>query len=120
MSVKFKRNIIVLLTIFISITTMNSCKKKCNCSQNYDATRLYDKGDLVIYNGKCWKASSRGKGITPGPWLQDGNDIWKECIEESYFRHPTILSTFIVTLIDLIPKLPSDFSIFAMQDESEI
>jgi putative component of membrane protein insertase Oxa1/YidC/SpoIIIJ protein YidD len=82
MSVKFKRNIIVLFTIFISITTMNSCKKKCNCSENYDATRLYDKGDLVIYNGKCWKASSRGRGITPGPWLQDGNDIWKECIEQ--------------------------------------
>ena len=82
MSVKFNRNIIVLFTIFISITAMNSCKKKCNCSENYDATRLYDKGDLVIYNGKCWKASSKGRGITPGPWLQDGNDIWKECIEQ--------------------------------------
>ena len=58
---------------------MVSCKKKCNCSQLYDSSIIYVSGNLVFHNGKCWKAVAQRKGIELEPWLQNGNDIWKEC-----------------------------------------
>lgn len=71
-----KNFLFVLLILGLGFT---SCNKKCNCTDDYDANITYVKGDLVKYDGKCWKADAQGKNITPGPWLQNGNDIWQEC-----------------------------------------
>lgn len=72
-----KKNILyVLLIIGLGLT---SCNKKCNCTENWDPNLTYVKRDLVKYDGKCWKAVAQGRGITPGPWLENGNDIWHEC-----------------------------------------
>ncbi len=79
-----KKNTIFRLPLLVAvcgILILQSCEKRCNCSANYESTRKYFKGDLVTYDGKCWKAVNEGLGVTPGPWLQDGNDVWKECVE---------------------------------------
>mgnify|MGYP000094000431 FL=1 len=47
--------------------------------QDWDPEVTYVRDDLVNYDGKCWKAEAQGRGIIPGPWLENGNDIWKEC-----------------------------------------
>lgn len=60
-----------------------SCKKKCDCSKIWDSSVTYVKNDMVSYDGKCWKAVGQGKGIIPGPWLQNGNDIWEECRQKN-------------------------------------
>jgi hypothetical protein len=62
-----------LLVAVCGILILQSCEKRCNCSANYESTRKYFKGDLVTVN--------EGMGVTPGPWLQGGNDVWKECVE---------------------------------------
>ena len=66
--------LILVICIFII-----SCEKKCDCNQSWDSSLTYVKNDLVSYDGKCWKAVAQGRGIEPGPWLQNGNDIWEEC-----------------------------------------
>jgi len=35
----------------------------------------------VSHDGKCWVAVAQGRGIEPGPWMQNGNDIWELCGE---------------------------------------
>jgi len=55
-------------------------KVVCNCTQAYDANVIYHPTDMVGYDGKCWYAVAQGRGVTPGPWLQNYNDVWKECI----------------------------------------
>jgi len=72
------RSILFVLIIVISIFTA-SCQKKCDCTQSWDSSFTYVKNDLVSYDGTCWKAAAQGRGIEPGPWLQNGNDIWEEC-----------------------------------------
>lgn len=72
------KNLIVL--IFLS-SFIISCGNSCDCNQNWDSTLIYVQDDIVSYDGKCWIAISQGKGIEPGPWLENGNDIWEECIE---------------------------------------
>ena len=68
----------LIVLLFINLF---SCKKDCNCTQNWDINITYTKDDLVNYNGKCWVAIAQGKGIEPGPWFENGNDIWEECEE---------------------------------------
>ncbi len=66
--------------ILLSTTLLfTSCKKACNCSETWDNDKTYVKNDLVLHDGTCWKSKAQGKGIEPGPWLENGNDIWKEC-----------------------------------------
>ena len=72
------KRIILYIVIFASVGLI-ACTKKCDCKLNWDPSVTYVKGDLVNYNGKCWEASDQGRGIIPGPWLQNGNDIWQEC-----------------------------------------
>jgi hypothetical protein len=74
----FMKKILFCLIIGVGLFTV-SCSKKCNCSENWDSTTTYVEDDLVLYDGKCWKALAQGRGIVPGPWQQNGNDIWKEC-----------------------------------------
>lgn len=49
-----------LLVVVCGILILQSCEKRCNCSANYESTRKYFKGDLVTYDGKCWKAVNEG------------------------------------------------------------
>ena len=72
------RKVLFILTLVINIF-IASCQKKCDCSQSWDSSLTYVKNDLVSYDGKCWEAVAQGRGIEPGPWLQNGNDIWEEC-----------------------------------------
>ena len=72
------RKVLFILPLVISIF-ITSCQKKCDCSQSWESSLTYVKNDLVSYDGKCWKAVAQGRGIEPGPWLQNGNDIWEEC-----------------------------------------
>ena len=74
------RNTLFLLIILSAIIN-TSCQKKCDCSENWDSNLTYVKNDLVLYNDKCWEAIGQGRGIEPGPWLENGNDIWEECNE---------------------------------------
>ncbi len=72
-----KANFKIVFSIILIIT---SCvKKNCNCTVTWDSSITYVKNDLVSYNQKCWIAQGQGKGIEPGPWLQNSNDIWVEC-----------------------------------------
>ncbi len=73
-----KKTIILSLTL-LAVQLVSSCEKNCNCSENYDAAKTYYKGDLVKYDNICWEAEMQGRGIIPGPWMENGNDIWKEC-----------------------------------------
>ena len=70
------KKIILLACLIIGFA---SCNKKCNCKKDWDSNVTYVKGNLVKYNGKCWEAAAQGRGIVPGPWMQNGNDIWHEC-----------------------------------------
>lgn len=75
---------ITLILILLLSGVMTQCTKEkdrtpCSCSQNYDSTITYVTNDMVSYNGTCWYAVAQGRGITPGPWMMNGNDIWKEC-----------------------------------------
>ena len=77
---KFKKmRILCFILILVISTFSNSCKKKCDCNKSWDSSVTYYKNDLVLYDGKCWIALAQGKAIEPGPWLQNGNDIWEEC-----------------------------------------
>jgi hypothetical protein len=58
------------------------CSKKCNCKHEWDKTITYHKNDKVLYHDTCWISISQGRGIVPGPWLQNSNDIWKPCDNE--------------------------------------
>ena len=70
------------LLIISSITVLlSSCQKKCDCTQNWDSSITYVNDDLVSHDGKCWVAVAQGRGIEPGPWMQNGNDIWELCGE---------------------------------------
>lgn len=69
---------ILALSIIISVFTI-SCKNECDCTQDWDSSLQYSKSDLVSYDGKCWRAIAGGRGIEPGPWLENGNDIWEVC-----------------------------------------
>lgn len=73
---------LMILTIGITgLALLGACRKKCNCSQIWDADTTYVKKDLVYFEGKCWIAKAQGRGIEPGPWLENGNDIWVICTE---------------------------------------
>jgi hypothetical protein len=80
----FSNLILLNLTFIFSIVLLTQCKRDkdrthCHCTQNYDSTVQYVKNDMVNYNGICWYSVYSGRGIIPGPWQQNGNDIWKEC-----------------------------------------
>jgi hypothetical protein len=65
------------------ILILNSCKNNsCNCTEQWDITVSYTEGRIVSYNDTCWIAIHNGKGIIPGPWLENGNDIWQVCDEK--------------------------------------
>ncbi len=65
----------LLLTFFLS-----SCEKNCNCQQVWidDCSRIYQSGDLVEHNGKCYKAFAQGKACMVEPGTTEG-DIWEIC-----------------------------------------
>jgi hypothetical protein len=69
--------------IFLScIMAISSCKKKCTCSATWNSTTVYVPGNTVSYNGNCYEAVNQGSGEVPGPWMQNQNDVWKECSSE--------------------------------------
>ena len=72
-----------LLPLFFMLTLFFlSCKKDtCDCMENWDDSIQYFESDLVWYNDTCWVALHGGRGIIPGPWQQNGNDIWMVCEE---------------------------------------
>lgn len=70
----------LILICYISIIAY-SCNQNCECNEEWDSTITYVKDDIVNHDGKCWTAVAQGRGIVPGPWLENGNDIWEECIE---------------------------------------
>jgi len=75
------KNLRNLMILTIAILSLISCGGSCDCSENWSAEDLYIKDDVVSYEGKCWTAVAQGRGIVPGPWLENGNDIWEECVE---------------------------------------
>lgn len=70
---------IIITTSLFSLSLLYSCNKDCNCTSSWSSTQTYSKGDLVSWNGTCYKAVAQGRGIEPGPWMQNGNDIWEVC-----------------------------------------
>jgi hypothetical protein len=66
------------LIFLILIAFLTSCKNDCNCSDDWDVSIRYFPDDLVFYNDTCWISIGTGR-IRPGPWLQNGNDIWIQC-----------------------------------------
>lgn len=74
-------NVKLILALGIILLQL-SCKSECNCTEEWDEDKIYVANDLVNHNGECYEASAQGKGITPGPWQQNGNDIWMLCVEE--------------------------------------
>jgi len=69
----------VLLTLSITAASLTSCKNDCNCSENWEASIRYSTGDLVFHNDTCWICRGGGRGIEPGPFLENGNDVWFQC-----------------------------------------
>ena len=69
----------VIIILLISHFLISCEKKKCKNATEWDSTVTYHKKDVVKYNSKYWKAEEQGRGIVPGPWLENSNDIWKEC-----------------------------------------
>ncbi len=67
--------------IVIGLLHFSACKKHCRCDLIWDPSVTYVSGNSVSYNNKCYVAIAQGRGIVPGPWMQNGNDIWKECVE---------------------------------------
>ncbi len=74
--IRIKKVLIVLL-IFTALFT--SCNNDCNCSEDWEEDTLYFTDDLVFHNDTCWICRGGGRRIEPGPFLQNGNDIWFEC-----------------------------------------
>jgi hypothetical protein len=72
------KSMVLCLTAVFAITLF-ACSKKCNCRDAWDKTFTYGKGSLVTYHDTCWIAKSQGRGIVPGPWLENSNDIWVLC-----------------------------------------
>lgn len=68
----------LLLSSLAFFLVFSSCSPECICTDDFNDAVTYSKGDVVSYAGTCWKADAQGKGIIPGPWLENGNDIWKE------------------------------------------
>ena len=68
-----------LAITFLLGTLAISCNQTCDCSEPWDETVTYVKNESVSHNGQCWEAVAQGRGLEPGPWLQNGNDIWEEC-----------------------------------------
>lgn len=66
--------ILLLLTVFLI-----GCKDKCDCNEGWDNNIQYLIDEKVSHNGKCWIAVLGGRGIEPGPFLENGNDVWIEC-----------------------------------------
>ena len=45
-------------------------------------TVKYEVDSKVWYHDTCWiNPNSTGRGIIPGPWLENSNDIWIMCVE---------------------------------------
>lgn len=76
---KLTTSIITLLFLVLI-----SCNKEpeCNCVNDFDETITYVENDFVFHDGTCWRAEAQGRGIEPGPWLQNGNDIWRACVAD--------------------------------------
>ena len=75
------RNYKIFVILILLTFSFISCNKSCDCKETWDTDITYSKDDLVSYDGQCWVAITQGKGIIPGPWLENGNDIWEECTE---------------------------------------
>lgn len=75
----FTGSIVLIGTLIISCKK-NNLEKHCDCynASPWDSTKVYNRKDIVSYDNKCWVANTQGKA-KPGPWLQNGNDVWKEC-----------------------------------------
>ncbi len=65
--------------LFICICMINCRDKSCNCLEDWDSNKQYEKGESVFHNDTCWVAINRGNGVEPGPWLVKGNDVWIFC-----------------------------------------
>lgn len=68
----------LILIGVISLVIFTSCNR-CDCNEEYNDQITYKKGNKVLYQGVCYKAIHQGNGIEPGPWLENGNDIWEIC-----------------------------------------
>lgn len=54
----------------------------CDCAgQAWNPSSTYSIFDIVEHDGMCWEAVAQGNSTEPGPWLVNGNDIWKLCEE---------------------------------------
>ena len=77
-----KLKVLKFTALLICACSVSSCKKKCTCSPTWNATTIYVPGNMVSYNGNCYEAVNQGAGEVPGPWMQNQNDVWKECTSE--------------------------------------
>lgn len=68
---------------FLIGATFFGCTDLCRCPDQWENEITYHAGDIVQYHDTCWTASSQGRGIVPGPWQQNGNDIWLfDCVRK--------------------------------------
>jgi len=69
-----------LIIISLSIFSLQSCKKDCNCQLDWvnDCNLTYYPGDLIKHNGVCYKAFGQGTACMLEPGTTQG-DIWEVC-----------------------------------------
>ncbi len=66
----------------LTFLLITSCQKsKCNSTEEWIPTVTYAVNEIVWYNDTCWVAINQGRGIEPGPWLQNENDVWMPCLD---------------------------------------
>lgn len=78
---KFKNIVLRVIAIAVVFFILNSCKDQCEYTEEWDDSTTYVRGESVTYSGECYIAVNQGRGIIPGPWLENGNDIWELCTE---------------------------------------
>ncbi|MCF8239438.1 MAG: hypothetical protein K9I85_14850 [Saprospiraceae bacterium] len=74
--------IVILFCFFLALGY--GCKKDsyCNCKDEWQSAIKYEVDSKVWYHDTCWiNPNTTGRGILPGPWLENGNDIWIMCVE---------------------------------------
>ena len=69
-----------LSLVLLMFLSLNACTEDpCDCTEDWEESKSYSMDSLVKHNGECYKAISSGRGILPGPWMENKNDIWVLC-----------------------------------------
>lgn len=74
---------VIFSTLLLSsLLLLTSCEEVCSCAKEWQQEAAYAKGDIVLWQGKCWYAVRNGQGIVPHAWLKNGNTMWQQCLND--------------------------------------